>query len=124
MMLVLNVHTFIPSAKVDFATSITLGAYFLLALHKEHMTKKNIVLDIPSKRPVSPKCVNPKILWLMAILGAYRSLASLRWCKIISFPSKRRLAKTISPQKRAFSPSFSRASRQEAPSVAMSLIIP
>jgi hypothetical protein len=55
MMLVLNVQTFIPSAKVDFATSITLGVYCLLALHKEHMTKKNIVLDIPNKQPVIPK---------------------------------------------------------------------
>jgi hypothetical protein len=38
-----------------YATSTTLGAYCLLALHKEHMIKKNFLLAMLSKQPVSPK---------------------------------------------------------------------
>jgi hypothetical protein len=31
------------------------GAYCLLALHKEHIPQRNILLNISSKQPVSPK---------------------------------------------------------------------
>jgi hypothetical protein len=39
----------------DFATSITLGDYCLLAQHKEHTIKRNFLLDMLNKQPVSPQ---------------------------------------------------------------------
>ena len=45
----------VQSLLFDFTTSIRLGAYCLLAPHKEHIARRTILLDISSKQPVSPR---------------------------------------------------------------------
>jgi hypothetical protein len=42
-------------AKVAEGLMARLGAYCLSVLHKEHMTKRNILLNISSKQPISPR---------------------------------------------------------------------